>query len=183
MDHRQCSTSNTAKQWFVVSFIFIGYFCLSIYEGKKITSWQNNNPVPRPIQVNLNVLPTNVTTESVLKNVMVVTSWRSGSTLVGELLNSYPNSFYSYEPLHHLDIRRAYAGDKDAKSADKVIKGLLTCNYTPVLQECKYSASSVTYSHCSKSSFFVQKFNFDFPRKLSIFWGEKFVKMFWFWTF
>ena len=24
-------------------------------------------------------------------------------------------------------------------------------------------------SHCSKSSFFVQKFNFDFPRKLSIF--------------
>ena len=23
--------------------------------------------------------------------------------------------------------------------------------------------------HCSKSSFFVQKFNFDFPRKLSIF--------------
>ena len=28
-------------------------------------------------------------------------------------------------------------------------------------------------AHCSKSSFFVQKFNFDFPRKLSIFWGEK----------
>ena len=25
-------------------------------------------------------------------------------------------------------------------------------------------------THCSKSSFFVQKFNFDFPRKLSIFW-------------
>ena len=29
------------------------------------------------------------------------------------------------------------------------------------------------YSHCSKSSFFVQKFNFDFLRKLSIFGGEK----------
>ncbi len=28
-------------------------------------------------------------------------------------------------------------------------------------------------AHCSKSSFFVQKFNFDFPRKLSIFWGWK----------
>ena len=38
-------------------------------------------------------------------------------------------------------------------------------------------------SHCSKSSFFVQKFNFDFPRKLSIFWGEKLMKMLWFWTF
>ena len=38
-------------------------------------------------------------------------------------------------------------------------------------------------SHCSKSSFFVQKFNFDFTRKLSIFWGEKLMKMLWFWTF
>ena len=27
--------------------------------------------------------------------------------------------------------------------------------------------------HCSKSSFFVQKFNFDFPRKMSIFLGWK----------
>ena len=40
-----------------------------------------------------------------------------------------------------------------------------------------------TFSHCSKSSFFVQKFNFDFPKKLSIFLGEKLVKMLWFWTF
>ena len=30
---------------------------------------------------------------------------------------------------------------------------------------------------------FVQKFNFDFSRKLSIFWVEKLVKMLWFWTF
>ena len=33
--------------------------------------------------------------------------------------------------------------------------------------------SKATKSHCSKSSFFVQKFNFDFLRKLSIFWGVK----------
>ena len=49
---------------------------------------------------------------------------------------------------------------------------------------CKYQNSEVRDSHCSKSSLFVQKFNFDFPRKLSIFfWGEKLVKMLWFWTF
>ena len=28
-------------------------------------------------------------------------------------------------------------------------------------------------AHCSKSSFLVQKFNFDFPRKLSIFLAGK----------
>jgi len=41
----------------------------------------------------------------------------------------------------------------------------------------------VNLSHCSKSLFFVLKFNFDFPRKMSIFLGEKLVKMLWFWTF
>ena len=38
-------------------------------------------------------------------------------------------------------------------------------------------------SHCSKSSFFVQKLSFDFPRKLAVFGGEKLVKMLWFWTY
>ena len=31
-------------------------------------------------------------------------------------------------------------------------------------------------THCSKSSFFVQKFNFDFPRKLSKFWVKNSCK-------
>ena len=38
--------------------------------------------------------------------------------------------------------------------------------------------NQVIFTHCSKSSFFDQKFNFDFPRKLLILWGEKLVKMF-----
>ena len=46
-----------------------------------------------------------------------------------------------------------------------------------------YVFQQVLDTHCSKSSFFVQKFNFDFPRKLLIFLGEKLVKMLWFWTF
>ena len=40
-------------------------------------------------------------------------------------------------------------------------------------------AQNPTSTHCSKSSFFVQKFNFDFPKKLLIFLGEKLVKMLW----
>ena len=43
------------------------------------------------------------------------------------------------------------------------------CNFwTLVLDSEKYLTSPI--SHCSKSSFFVQKFNFDFPRKLSTCW-------------
>ena len=47
----------------------------------------------------------------------------------------------------------------------------------------RQNESSSTLSHCSKSSFYVQKFNFHFPRKLSIFLGEKLAKMLWYWTF
>ena len=36
---------------------------------------------------------------------------------------------------------------------------------------CKAATKKALGSHCSKSSFFVQKFNFDFPRKLSILMG------------
>ena len=45
-------------------------------------------------------------------------------------------------------------------------------------------AAGGNLSHCWKSSFFVQKFNFDFPRKIvEFFWGKKLVKMLWLWTF
>ena len=75
------------------------------------------------------------------------------------------------------------------------------------------SKQKTPQTHCSKSSFFVQKFNFDFPRKIVELFcvktrenaavldflavdnfdftrkivknilGEKLVKMLWFWTF
>ena len=35
------------------------------------------------------------------------------------------------------------------------------------------SLKTALLTHCSKSSFFVQKFNFDFPKKLSIFFWVK----------
>ena len=37
----------------------------------------------------------------------------------------------------------------------------------------KSSHKCQLFTHCSKSSIFVQKFNFDFPRKLSIVLGGK----------
>ena len=67
---------------------------------------------------------------------MVVTSWRSGSTLTGELLNSLPGSFYSYEPLSLFGINRIYNDSKHVQSAMNVIKGIFECDYTAVNREC-----------------------------------------------
>ena len=57
---------------------------------------------------------------------MVVTSWRSGSTLIGELLNSYPKSFYTYEPLTLAGIRRVYDGDTLANASINIMVILMT---------------------------------------------------------
>ena len=51
-----------------------------------------------------------------------------------------------------------------------------------IFDTCKIQPTLIC-THCSKSSFFVQKFNFDISRKLSIFLGENLVKMLWFWHF
>ena len=33
--------------------------------------------------------------------ILIATTWRSGSTFLGDLINSYPGTFYFYEPLHY----------------------------------------------------------------------------------
>ena len=54
---------------------------------------------------------------------------------------------------------------------------LENCNFIILAWKFKYwyiiSFQSLTFAHCSKSSFFVQKSNFDILRKLSIFWVWK----------
>ena len=54
-----------------------------------------------------------------------------------------------------------------------------------ILKNHQKSLIRVTHflqTHCSKSSFLVQKFNFDFPRNCRFFLVEKLVKMLRFWT-
>ena len=83
---------------------------------------------------------------------MIVTSWRSGSTLTGELLNSVPGSYYSYEPLSFVGINRIYnSSQKDLiQSSLNVIKGIFKCNYSMVERECKFLELNVLFKDPNK---------------------------------
>ena len=35
---------------------------------------------------------------------MVATTWRSGSTFLGDIMQAHPATYYHYEPLLHYDI-------------------------------------------------------------------------------
>ena len=41
-----------------------------------------------------------------MRNLLVATSWRSGSSFLGELLNQLPGTFYYFEPLHYYSYIR-----------------------------------------------------------------------------
>ena len=71
---------------------------------------------------------------------------------------------------------------KQAKCLENFSTKYIAKNLHSQLLKCCWKVSFLE-THSSRSSFFVQKFNFDFPRKWSIFLGEKLVKMLWFWTF
>ena len=55
-------------------------------------------------------------------NVIIVTRERSGSSFLGDLLNSYPGTFYSYEPLFGTKI---LAGMKKDMTRNKIIDIML----------------------------------------------------------
>ena len=45
------------------------------------------------------------------RHILIATTWRSGSTFLGDLLNRYPGTFYSFEPLHYIDHKHGALRD------------------------------------------------------------------------
>ena len=60
---------------------------------------------------------------------LVTTTWRSGSTFLGDILLSHPATYYHYEPLLHFGIEQVRNGRK-AREALRVIKSLFNCDYS-----------------------------------------------------
>lgn len=59
---------------------------------------------------------------------IVVTTWRTGSTFLGEILNTMPGNFYHFEPLLDFGVRKIRGPPHD-KQAIYNLKQLLNCNY------------------------------------------------------
>ncbi|ODM97584.1 Carbohydrate sulfotransferase 4 [Orchesella cincta] len=92
-----------------------------------------------------------------IRNV-IFTTWRSGSTFLGETLDSHPGTFYHYEPLLHFNIKQVRSG-KLAQEGLRVLNQLFNCNYTGLNEFMKYgkthhwlySHNSRVWQYCEKS--------------------------------
>lgn len=57
-----------------------------------------------------------------MKRILIVSTWRTGSSFLGEVIQSVPGVFYSYEPLHYFDH---HPGSKQ-----DLIRSIFKCQFT-----------------------------------------------------
>lgn len=78
---------------------------------------------------------------------VILSTWRSGSTFLGDILNAMPANYYHYEPLLHYDIIQI-RGRPHSKNALHTLRQLLLCNYTTLNDYLEYGQShNYLFSH------------------------------------
>uniref|UniRef100_A0A1B0ABJ6 Sulfotransferase domain-containing protein n=1 Tax=Glossina pallidipes TaxID=7398 RepID=A0A1B0ABJ6_GLOPL len=65
---------------------------------------------------------------------LIVASWRSGSTFLGDILNAMPGNYYHYEPLLNFGIKQIRDPDEQ-ELALKNLKNLLFCDYNNQMED------------------------------------------------
>jgi hypothetical protein len=81
---------------------------------------------------------------------IIITSWRSGSTFLGDVLNALPGNFYHYEPLLTYAIQRI-RGPPNDESAIKSLKKLLNCDYNDMDEYLEFGKThNYLFSHNSR---------------------------------
>ncbi|XP_042859468.1 carbohydrate sulfotransferase 5-like [Penaeus japonicus] len=71
---------------------------------------------------------------------LIVTSWRSGSTFMGDILRSHPGTYYHYEPLHDFGIKQVRSGGVAAQALHN-LKHFLSCDYSEMEHFLRYAPS------------------------------------------
>ncbi|XP_018018002.1 carbohydrate sulfotransferase 5 [Hyalella azteca] len=78
----------------------------------------------------LDFTPGGVVGRDRVKRILILTTWRSGSTFLGDIFNAYPGTFYSFEPLHQL-LQKQHLEDGPLKQPVlELLRNIMTCNMT-----------------------------------------------------
>lgn len=72
---------------------------------------------------------------------IIITTWRSGSTFLGEILNSIPGTYYHFEPLVNYGIINIRGPPNDQPAINQ-LKNLLNCNYTSLNDYLDFGAKN-----------------------------------------
>lgn len=106
---------------------------------------------------------------------IIISTWRSGTTFLGEVLNAMPGNYYHYEPLLKYEIIQI-RGPPHADMAISTIKNMLKCDYRGMEDYFEYgkthlhqfSHNTRLWDHCKYKKELCFEANFT----------EKFCKLF-----
>ncbi|XP_022828146.1 carbohydrate sulfotransferase 4-like [Spodoptera litura] len=77
---------------------------------------------------------------------LIISTWRSGTTFLGELLNAIPGTYYHYEPLLKYGIVQI-RGPPDGDKAIKNIKSMMKCDYKNLEDYFNYGKKNLYQFH------------------------------------
>ena len=63
---------------------------------------------------------------------LIVSNWKNGCDLIGDILSQHPGTFYHYEPLAFHGVKR-FVDEYQDELATNILRSLLKCNYGPSL--------------------------------------------------
>lgn len=78
---------------------------------------------------------------------VILSTWRSGSTFLGDIMNAMPGNFYHYEPLLNYEIVQI-RGPPQSEYAIDTLRQLLKCNYSTLNDYLDYGTNhNYLFSH------------------------------------
>lgn len=181
---KDCAMIFTTKILYLFVFLLCSLAALNYIFVR--TTAADNKPTTKPNKIKtdqsaakqwqmLNILTDQqqllrATTPPTIIRSILLTTWRSGSTFLGDILNAPSGNYYHYEPLLYAGIRQIR--DDNFAAADHIRK-LLHCNYTDMDEYMKNAEHSELFyqntrlwTRCHPFCFnveFVQRFCALFP--------------------
>ena len=113
---------NGMNQVFVPENDSFNYGILQAMATIRIEQAMNEYQSP-PLDLRLNLDDGTAAKMDSKKPILIISTFRSGSSFLGELINSYPGSFYSFEPLRPLVNRDSN------ESKPELIESLFQCRF------------------------------------------------------
>lgn len=81
---------------------------------------------------------------------LIITSWRSGSTFLGDLVNAVPSTYYHYEPLLMYGIKQIRE-EVDASEAQSIVRRMFKCNFYGLEDYFEFESKDMSlFSHSTR---------------------------------
>ncbi|KAL7644158.1 UNVERIFIED_CONTAM: hypothetical protein RMT77_004982 [Armadillidium vulgare] len=104
--------------------------CLTLFKSFRFTLKLPEKLMTKLMEKSLQNLPPQIRPTPMSLKIIIISTWRSGTSFLNDILSSHDGVFSHYEPLHHFGIKRFRDKyDPESVEAQKFIKGVLNCEY------------------------------------------------------